>query len=320
MKADLNSDWRSQLAKIDKIAAKQAVSAHAAQLLASRGQHQAAAAAYRELLVQQPENINILRSFAGLLQRTGQHKQAAPLLKKAVLLEAEALGLTADNQVQEFFAAAEHISDTPRTAPAAFVEDLFDRSADHFEELLLGSLEYRAPQVLFNAVSSVLQRDALTVLDLGCGTGLAGVCFKPLARILDGVDLSSGMIAKAREKNIYAALYVADITDHLHTITQSYDLIIAVDVLNYLGDLQPVLNACQQRLNSNGMLAFTLEDAGEELESGYWLNPTRRYSHARRYVQKTAAQAGFSEVKFERAIVRQESLQPVYAHVCIFCV
>ena len=37
----------------------------------------------------------------------------------------------------------------------------------------------------------------LSILDLGCGTGLAGAAFKPLAARLDGVDLSPAMIEKA---------------------------------------------------------------------------------------------------------------------------
>ena len=38
-------------------------------------------------------------------------------------------------------------------------------------------------------------------LDLGCGTGLAGECFKDAAKggRLDGVDISSSMIEEARK-------------------------------------------------------------------------------------------------------------------------
>ena len=48
------------------------------------------------------------------------------------------------------------------------------------------------------------QRPALhfgTMLDLGCGTGLAGAAFRPLVDWLVGVDLSAGMIAQARGKS-----------------------------------------------------------------------------------------------------------------------
>ena len=38
--------------------------------------------------------------------------------------------------------------------------------------------------------------------DLGCGTGLAGVAFKDMAKRLDGMDLSPAMIAKAASSGI----------------------------------------------------------------------------------------------------------------------
>jgi predicted TPR repeat methyltransferase len=37
-----------------------------------------------------------------------------------------------------------------------------------------------------------------SMLDLGCGTGLAGAAFRPQVDWLVGVDLSPGMIAEAR--------------------------------------------------------------------------------------------------------------------------
>ena len=54
-------------------------------------------------------------------------------------------------------------------------------------------------------------RAELAILDLGCGTGLAGAAFKPLAARLDGVDLSPAMIEKARARQIYDHLQVADL-------------------------------------------------------------------------------------------------------------
>ena len=54
-------------------------------------------------------------------------------------------------------------------------------------------------------------RDKLAILDLGCGTGLAGLAFQPLAARLDGVDLSPAMIEKARARGIYDHLDVADL-------------------------------------------------------------------------------------------------------------
>ena len=48
------------------------------------------------------------------------------------------------------------------------------------------------------------------VLDLGCGTGLAGEALRRRAAWLEGVDLSSGMIDQARRKGLYDRLEVAE--------------------------------------------------------------------------------------------------------------
>ena len=49
------------------------------------------------------------------------------------------------------------------------------------------------------------------MLDLGCGTGLAGAAFRPHVDWLVGVDLSPKMIEAARAKGLYDQLAVADI-------------------------------------------------------------------------------------------------------------
>jgi len=51
------------------------------------------------------------------------------------------------------------------------------------------------------------------ILDAGCGTGLVGVALAERgARSIDGVDLSPGMIAKAKETGVYRRLAPADLS------------------------------------------------------------------------------------------------------------
>jgi predicted TPR repeat methyltransferase len=49
------------------------------------------------------------------------------------------------------------------------------------------------------------------VLDAGCGTGLCGAILAPFARRLVGVDLSEGMLAHAKAKNVYHELVKAEL-------------------------------------------------------------------------------------------------------------
>ncbi len=85
----------------------------------------------------------------------------------------------------------------------------------------------RAPQILRELFDLVMPgRERLTILDLGCGTGLAGVAFKDVAALLDGVDLSPEMIEKARARKLYDNLIVGDIETALEQ-TGQYDLLLA---------------------------------------------------------------------------------------------
>jgi predicted TPR repeat methyltransferase len=51
----------------------------------------------------------------------------------------------------------------------------------------------------------------LDVLDAGCGTGLCGTIIAPFACRLVGVDLSEGMLAHAKDKNVYHRLVKAEL-------------------------------------------------------------------------------------------------------------
>ena len=77
----------------------------------------------------------------------------------------------------------------------------------------------------------------LDVLDAGCGTGLCGALVAPFARRLTGVDLSDGMLAHAKDKNVYHALVKAELTEYLRANREAFDLIVSADTLVYFGDL-----------------------------------------------------------------------------------
>ena len=81
----------------------------------------------------------------------------------------------------------------------------------------LRSLSYRAPALVAAMLedSGLAPSKSLDVLDAGCGTGLCGPLLAPYARRLTGVDLSAGMLARAKEKNVYDALVQGELTEYL---------------------------------------------------------------------------------------------------------
>ena len=193
----------------------------------------------------------------------------------------------------------------------AYVRALFDQYAPRFDQAL-ASLAYRAPALLRRAVEAACQREGRparfpAVLDLGCGTGLAGGKLRPLAQHLAGGHLSPGRIAQAAAKHIYDRLETCDISAFLAAERDArYDLIVAADVLAYFADLGPVAAAAASVLAPGGHLAFTVEThAGE----GVVLGEKLRYAHAAAHVR--AALAGLRLLDLAEASIRTEAGAPV---------
>lgn len=195
---------------------------------------------------------------------------------------------------------------------AAYVRALFDRYADRFDQDLVGKLGYAAPDLLRAAVDRVMPGAAgLRILDLGCGTGLAGVTFKPLAVHLAGVDLSPRMVEKARQRGLYDELGVGDVVEAMERVPGGWDLLVAADVLVYIGDLAPVFAAAASALPTGGRFAATVERLPDGSAAEFALGATRRYAHAEAYLRRSAEEAGFAVRLLEPCAPRREKGVPV---------
>lgn len=195
-------------------------------------------------------------------------------------------------------------------APEGYVAALFDGYAPHFETSLLG-LGYRVPGLIRRAVERLLpavvagQVPLGPVLDLGCGTGLAGVALSDLLHgPLIGIDLSRRMLEQAAAKGLYTRLRQADLSIVLREEGTAYALIVAADVFCYLGDLRETLALCRQRLATGGLLLFSLERA--EPGTGWRLGPSGRYAHAPDYLAACLAEAGLQSLECREETLRRD--------------
>jgi len=217
-----------------------------------------------------------------------------------------------ENPPAAMLAAAKAILAAPRS-DAGYVRHLFDQFSADYDTRMIDQLGYAAPQILLDLAALVMPgRDQLAILDLGCGTGLAGVAFKPLVTRLDGVDLSPAMIEKARARHIYDQLEVADLETALSSPGPAYDLILAADTLVYLGDLKTVFQAARARLSPDGYFLFTVERAES---GGFELGPKRRWRHSEAYLRALADATGFTVAGLVAATPRHEANQPVQGFV-----
>lgn len=179
-----------------------------------------------------------------------------------------------------------------------YVEKLFDNFADNYE-LVLQKLDYGVVRSLRNFTGPVEG----TLVDLGCGTGLAGLAYQAAGTRLVGVDISEKMLAQARKKGIYKELIKADIVSWLLQKPQA-DAFVAADVFNYIGRLESVIDAA-----ASVKLAFSTED--DHSVDTCRLTPSGRFAHNPEYVEKLLQKAGYHRIERQSSVLRTENGQPV---------
>lgn len=223
-----------------------------------------------------------------------------------------------DDPIARHLLAAAGGTPAPGRADDAYVRQLFDTFAADFDHHLVDTLAYRAPEVLVAALRARLPANAtgLDVLDAGCGTGLCAPLLRPIARRLVGVDLSTGMVEKARLRGGYDQLDVAELTAHLAAQPAAWDVVLSADTLIYFGDLGGVFAAAHAALRPGGWLAFTLEELAPPA-TGHALGRSGRYQHARDHIGGELARHGFIDTQLSDAVLRKENGQPVAGLVIV---
>lgn len=241
------------------------------------------------------------RLLGQLHRDLGQPADAATALGRASELGDALAGWLAAGLAHARDAAA------PARPPEGYVEALFDDYAADFERHLVDELQYDAPERLARGLGGTPFADAL---DLGCGTGLVGRALRGRVDRLEGVDLSSAMLERARATGDYTRLVQADLVDHLLTLPPaSQDLVVAADVLIYLGDLDALFAGVRRVLRPGGVFTFTVEQADDAAQAE--LRPTARYAHAPQGLQALAARHGLGMERQEAGTLRLEQGQPV---------
>ena len=258
---------------------------------------------YDALLALQPDSAAATLNRGELLAKLSTLRMRSRDEAVACLRRAAELG--ADAQDVAFALAALGAQAVPASAPRDYVARLFDAYAPRFEQHLTEELNYRTPQQMAAALQACGVAPSRQVVDLGCGTGLCAPLLRPLAEHLVGVDLSPRMLDMARERGLYDELQCADVTEHLQGLAPgATGLVVAADVLVYIGELQPLLAAAARALQVGGHLAVSVETHDG---AGFVLLPTRRYAHAVDCVRAQAAAAGL-QLRHQQAVVLREDL------------
>ena len=224
---------------------------------------------------------------------------------------------------------------------------------NNYDQHMLSGLLYRVPDFLWDAYAGHIQNGQTqtrvpprVVVDLGVGTGLVGRRFREGLRGnagTDGIqfwgcDLSSEMVMKAYELTwggpagtnggplspiplpspVYADLAVADCAEYLEARAQlgsgsSVDLVLAGDVVGYVGRLDRLFASVHAVLAPHGAFVFSAEKLGHDdgaddgkidgtsdvegdlsSKDGYALRASARFAHSATYIKRTAVAAGLA--------------------------
>ena len=268
-------------------------------LLARLHRFDEAVAAYSRVLALRPRHTAAYDALSRTLYRAGK-------VAEALAVYAEWLQADPGNSVALHMLLACGGGTAPARASNAYVRDTFDAFAGSFDQVL-DQLGYRAPTLIAALLERVLPAPdgALVIADAGCGTGLCAPFLRPYAKRLVGIDLSSGMLVRARARAAYDDLVEAELSTWLARQRPVHDLIVSADTLCYFGALEQVLSGAATALRPSGRLVFTVERA-DDVVSSYQLTSSGRYSHAEPYVRRALAGARLAVVDLAPAVLRQE--------------
>lgn len=256
-----------------------------------------------------PDHVEALRLLGVVHYALGEREQARQVY-------ARWLERDPDEPVARHMLSACGGAPPPDRADDGYVRKVFDQFAGSFDQQLLHNLDYRAPQLVADMLEVVLPgRTGLDVLDAGCGTGLCAPLLRARARHLEGVDLSPGMLERARRRGGYDLLAEAELTAYLQARSCAWDVVVSADTLVYFGALEEVAAAAAGALRPGGWLVFTvealLEADGDADGADVVLGASGRYRHGRGHLQGALAKAGFDDLHIEARDLRTECGLPV---------
>lgn len=138
--------------------------------------------------------------------------------------------------------------------------DLYDQWAATYEAEVAAN-GYATPPRCAEALKPHLADKSQPILDFGCGTGLSGLALKLAGfETIDGVDVSSEMLDRAREKSIYRRLsQIVPNTPLPHT-TGAYAAITAIGVIGAGAAPISVFDTLMNGLATGGFLVFSFND------------------------------------------------------------
>lgn len=142
------------------------------------------------------------------------------------------------------------------------IRGYYDDQASTYDSTL-ASWGYDAPRKVAQLLMATGREESpRTVLDAGCGTGLAGQALRDGGfdgRLL-GVDLSPDSVALAIGRGIYDEVVIGDLQQPLRNPDRSVDAVVCVGVLTYVPDVAAIWGEFCRVTRPGGSIVVTQRD------------------------------------------------------------
>tara|TARA_B100001123_G_scaffold450652_1_gene622761 strand:- start:186 stop:1226 length:1041 start_codon:yes stop_codon:yes gene_type:complete len=208
----------------------------------------------------------------------------------------------------------------PSLVPHAMLVEYFDNLAYEYDAVQKQYM-YKLPDLTYELLAQHIdvEMQKQSLLDLGCGTGLGVARFREEFINIYGVDVSGNMLQAASRRfdrrgvKIYSRLFHEDARMYLNAITKPYaQVALALQLLPYLGDLQPFFRGLQKAMVVDGLAVISFDPYGQQ---GFGVMPSTGYfGHHIDYVRKEAEKFGLDLIRHGEV----EASADKHVELCIF--
>ncbi len=142
---------------------------------------------------------------------------------------------------------------------AVEAKQLYAKWATTYDKTMLEELGYLTPKLTSELLQKFAPEKEARLLDIGSGTGLAGVELNRLGYTnLDALDYSPEMLAIAQSRDVYVNLIEADLNTPLDIDDEAYDALICTGTFTHAHVGADCLPELLRILKPEGILACTV--------------------------------------------------------------